>query len=79
LNDSKLLKIWLAYPLFYCTCILISVLQWLCFWHGSRWCWRWICGWSLGMSSAIKHSLNFENKLEMFCNYVLVEFWDRFL
>jgi len=25
LNDSKLLKIWLAYPLFYCTCVLISV------------------------------------------------------
>jgi len=25
LNDSKLLKIWLAYPLFCYTCVLISV------------------------------------------------------
>jgi len=25
LNDSKLLKIWLAYPLFCCTYVLISV------------------------------------------------------
>ena len=36
LNDSKLLKIWLAYPLFCCTCILIYVPIIVFFWQGTN-------------------------------------------
>jgi len=50
-------------------------LQWSCFWHGSRWCCRWVCGGSFGMTGAFKHKLNLKNNLEIICNYVLVEFW----
>jgi len=36
---------------FLCLCFDIC-LQWSCFWHGSKWCCRWICGGSFGISGA---------------------------
>jgi len=44
-------------------------------WHGSRWHCRWVCGGAFGMSGAFRRKLNLKNNREIFCNYVLVEFW----
>jgi len=52
-NTQVLLKIWLTYHLFCCTCVFFYIcLQQSCFWHGSRWCCRWVCGRSFRMSGA---------------------------
>jgi len=66
-----LLKIWLAYPLFCCTCVFDICLQWSCFWHGSGWRCRWVCGGSFGMSGVFRHKLNLKKKnWEIFYNYI---------
>jgi len=73
-NTQVLLKFWLAYPLFCCTCVLISVCNDRVFGTGADGV-AWVCGGSFEMTYAFRHKLNLKNNLEIICNYVLVEFW----
>jgi len=49
LKYLSIIKILVSLPFVLLYLCFDICLQWSCFWHGSRWCCRWVCGGSSRM------------------------------